>query len=75
MEKRTDKIADGKLTYLEVMNEFYSKFKDELKSAYTSYNFELCPNCGSALVKRDSKFGKSFFGCSSYPSCKYIKNI
>ncbi len=33
-----------------------------------------CPRCGDILVKRYGKFG-AFWGCSSYPDCKYTKNI
>jgi DNA topoisomerase-1 len=35
-----------------------------------------CPKCGDAeggeIVKRRSKKGKTFFGCSRYPDCDYI---
>ena len=34
---------------------------------------EMCPNCGSPLVIKQSKYGK-FVACSNYPECKYIKN-
>ena len=34
----------------------------------------ICPKCGSKLVKRNGKYGE-FFGCSSFPKCKYTKNI
>ena len=34
---------------------------------------ELCPNCGSPLVIKQSKYGK-FTACSNYPTCKYIKS-
>lgn len=30
-----------------------------------------CPRCGSNLVLRNGRYGK-FYGCSNYPSCKYI---
>lgn len=31
----------------------------------------LCPLCnGKMIVKRNSKNGKNFWGCSSYPNCK-----
>lgn len=36
-------------------------------------NGESCPECGGILKERMSKFGKPFFGCGNYPSCKYIK--
>lgn len=38
-----------------------------------------CPLCGSPLVLRTAKKGKNvgqnFYGCSSFPKCKYIKNV
>ena len=32
-----------------------------------------CPKCGNVLLKRNGKFG-AFWGCSSFPSCRYTKN-
>ncbi|MBR3039611.1 MAG: topoisomerase DNA-binding C4 zinc finger domain-containing protein [Lachnospiraceae bacterium] len=34
----------------------------------------VCPICGNILKKRNGKFGL-FYGCSSYPSCTYTRNI
>lgn len=38
-----------------------------------------CPQCGAPLVLRMAKKGKNagqnFYGCSSFPKCKYIKNV
>jgi DNA topoisomerase-1 len=34
---------------------------------------EECPKCGSHLVEKKGKWGKTFIGCSGYPDCKYIK--
>ena len=34
---------------------------------------EKCPDCGSDLVQRKSRFGTTFIGCSNYPKCRYIK--
>jgi restriction system protein len=38
-----------------------------------------CPQCGSQLVLRTARkgpsVGKDFYGCSSYPRCKFIRNI
>ncbi|MBN1374023.1 type I DNA topoisomerase [Candidatus Dojkabacteria bacterium] len=34
---------------------------------------ERCPECGSNLVERKGKWGRTFIGCSGYPKCKYIK--
>ena len=32
----------------------------------------ICPRCGGNLVLRNGKHG-SFYGCSNYPKCKFIK--
>ena len=33
-----------------------------------------CPRCGNSLVLRKGKYG-NFYGCSSYPRCKFTQNI
>ena len=51
------------------------KFTSELVTAATTAKFAdaegvfKCPNCGSALVKRNGKNGE-FWGCSAYPKCR-----
>ena len=39
----------------------------------------LCPQCGAPLVLRTAKkgvnSGKQFYGCSDYPSCRFIKDL
>ena len=39
----------------------------------------ICPNCGSAMVKRKAKqganAGKMFWGCNSYPKCRGVVAI
>ena len=30
-----------------------------------------CPVCGKDVLKKHSKAGKVFFGCSGYPTCKF----
>ena len=41
--------------------------------------WEICPACGSKLVKRVAKrganAGKEFMGCSNYPACRYTREI
>ena len=38
-----------------------------------------CPKCGAPLVMRVAKkgenAGRNFYGCSSFPKCRYIQNI
>lgn len=33
---------------------------------------DTCPRCGAQLVLRHGRYG-SFYGCSRYPDCKYIR--
>jgi len=33
-----------------------------------------CPECGSAMVIRDGKYGK-FWGCSAFPMCEGLQKI
>ena len=39
----------------------------------------ICPRCGSKLVLRTAKkgdnAGNQFYGCSSFPKCRYVKNL
>ncbi|PAX99485.1 hypothetical protein CKO50_20660 [Pseudoalteromonas sp. HM-SA03] len=36
--------------------------------------YEVCPECGSELVIKNSKNGP-FIGCTSYPTCDYIRPL
>ena len=45
-----------------------------------SYKTErICPRCGSSLVIRTSKkgvhAGEQFYGCSNFPSCRYMEKL
>jgi DNA topoisomerase-1 len=31
-----------------------------------------CPLCGGTIVVRKSKRGRTFYGCSNYPGCKFV---
>jgi hypothetical protein len=44
-----------------------------IKRAKANIDALICPYCNRPLVKRQGKYG-TFFGCSSYPECKFIKN-
>ncbi len=79
MEEELDKIADGNLVWNEVLKEFYDLFEPRVKKAFSDMEKkedeptgEMCPECGSPLVKRTGRYGE-FVACSNYPECKYIK--
>lgn len=80
MEDDLDKIADGDLKEIELLKRFYDDFEPKVKDAFSNMEKkpaeetgEMCPNCGSPLVIKQSRYGK-FVACSNYPECKYIKS-
>ena len=54
----------------EKMRELWEKQAGESAVAQSDI---LCPKCGSQLMKRKGRFG-DFWGCSSYPRCRYTRN-
>jgi len=83
MEEALDEIANGRKATSQVLNDFYAPFKLRLDEVFkeaerVKLNLgetnEKCPKCASPLVIRLSRFGK-FLACSTYPTCKFTKNI
>lgn len=80
MEDDLDKIAEGNMEWNKLLDLFYKEFEPKVEVAFKDMEKkvpeetgELCPNCGSPLVIKQSKYGK-FTACSNYPTCKYIKS-
>jgi len=65
-----EKMANS---YIDISSKDTIDYYEYYKNKYCS-NFDTnkCPNCGGALVERTSKYG-TFYGCSNYPKCTYIK--
>ena len=79
MEDDLDKIADGEMVWNKLLEKFYIDFEPKVKNAFDNMEKkeaektgETCPQCGSDLVVKQSKYGQ-FVACSNYPECKYIK--
>lgn len=76
MENKLDDIAENKLVWNQVLKEFYEPFIQTVSDAKQNMQRVLiesdtiCPNCGSKMVIRTSRFGSQFLGCSKYPECK-----
>lgn len=80
LEERLDWIADGKIYWLDYMENFYKNLQDIIGATNetgiaTEMPEKECPNCGKPMVVRRSRFGKLFYGCSAYPKCKGIISI
>lgn len=54
------------------------KKSEPVSKPYRS-DLEMCSKCGAKLVLRTAKkgnnVGKQFYGCSTYPKCRYTKDI
>lgn len=121
LEEKLDEIAEGELTWVEVVEVFYKDFavflkkaeeeieELEIKDEVTDIPCEKCgrfmvvkhgrygkflacpgypeckntkpivheinvncPKCGGKLIKRKSKKGRTFYGCSTYPDCDFV---
>ena len=76
-EKQLDLIANGKLTYLQMMKSFYPLLVQQLKDAYFSkkidYGFR-CPKCDGFMDLREGQFGP-YLSCFNYPTCKHSQSV
>jgi len=85
MEDKLDAIENGNDTMINVLNGFYSGFKNELETALENVagneielpNEEtdiICEHCGSRMIVKNGRFGK-FAACPNYPTCKNTKPL
>lgn len=80
MEENLDSVAEDKINFIKLLEEFNGPFQSELQVKKKDKSFidveeeikEICPKCGSGMVVRFSRFGK-FLACSKYPTCKTTK--
>lgn len=80
LEESLDKIATGKTVWLDYMDVFYKNLQKIIEDTNETgiapeMPEKLCPNCGSPMVVRRSRFGRLFYGCSTYPKCTGIVSI
>lgn len=84
MEAKLDKIAEGKLNWEELLNDFYFPFIKTVETArekLESYkgitdeetNYD-CEKCGRKMVKRLGKYGY-FLACPGFPDCRNAKSL
>lgn len=53
----------------------FENLREDMKNASeTAKEIPLCPQCGNVLKIRNGKFGE-FWGCSSYPTCRFTMNV
>ncbi len=84
MEEELDEIAEGRMRWTQVLDEFYGPFErlvekknDEIeRSDVTSEpTGEKCPTCSQGdVVKKLGRYGR-FLSCTRYPDCDYTANL
>lgn len=81
MEAELDRIEEGDVHWVDVINAFYNPFAEALERAQSEMQRvaiedevtdELCEKCGRNLVIKWGRFGK-FLACPGYPECKFTK--
>jgi len=83
MEDELDRIEEGVLDWVKVLDDFYQTFEKRLKVAeeemanvevQDEVSNEVCDKCGRPLVYKMGRFGK-FLACSGFPECRNTKPI
>lgn len=84
MELNLDKVEEGELTYLQIMEDFWghlegwlassSKSHSEIKKSLQKDTGEVCEKCGKPMVVKWSKSGQ-FLACTGFPSCRNARSL
>ena len=79
MEAELDKIQEGDVSSIDILENFYGPFVKMIDDGYEKMyedeqeeTGELCPECGHPLVYKFGKNGR-FIACSNYPHCEYVQ--
>lgn len=77
MENELDDIAEGKLTYLKTLKDFYGPFTklikekkklDKITNLGAAPADIKCPECGGPMIIKLGRGGK-FYSCAKFPAC------
>jgi DNA topoisomerase-1 len=83
MEQGLDNIEEGKVRWVQIIDDFYQDFEIHLEKAEKEMQFveikdepagEDCENCGNPMVFKMGRYGK-FMACSNFPECRNTKPI
>ena len=83
LEDQLDEVSRGEKQWVPVLDTFWGPFKDKIDDVAVNVQRkdvtqealdEKCPDCGNPLSIRLGKRG-NFIGCTTYPECKYTRNI
>ncbi len=79
VQERTDYYKKFEKLAAEVKVDSVSSEEKTDKNVADEEEKLICPRCGGQLVLRTTKKGENagnhFYGCSSFPKCRYIRNL
>ena len=85
MEDKLDKVEEGEIDWISVLEDFYKDFEGELDAAEKALDGihlkvpdevtdEICEKCGRNMVVKSGRFGR-FLACPGYPECSFTKPL
>jgi DNA topoisomerase I len=83
MEEELDEVEEGKMSWQDALDEFYKKFKKDLRLAEREMDDikgegipteEKCEKCGKPMRIRLGRNGK-FLACTGYPDCDGTRDL
>ncbi|MBS4189218.1 type I DNA topoisomerase [Bacillus sp. FJAT-49705] len=83
MEKDLDYVEEGKVNWVQIIDDFYGDFEKHLEKAEKEMQEveikdepagEDCEQCGNPMVFKMGRYGK-FMACSNFPDCRNTKPI
>lgn len=80
LEDSLDAIANQQFSKLDFLRDFFISLENSISANKENvddvmqYEQKFCPYCGEEMILRRSRYGKLFYGCSTYPACKGILN-
>ncbi|WP_181348778.1 type I DNA topoisomerase [Thalassobacillus sp. CUG 92003] len=83
MEEELDSVEEGKMDWVNILDEFYKEFEPHLEKAEKEMEeIEIkdepagiqCEECGHEMVYKMGRYGK-FLACSNFPDCRNTKPI
>ena len=81
LEDSLDAIANQQFSKLDFLRDFFISLESSISANKENvddvmqYEQKFCPYCGEEMILRRSRYGKLFYGCSTYPTCKGILNF
>ncbi len=85
METNLDRVGNGEVDYIKMLDEFYTDFEKTLEKAKVEMkNVKIqleedttdipCDKCGRMMVIKTGRYGR-FLACPGYPECKNAKPL